>query len=487
MVQVGVESENGWRPAKVSGDALEWITVPGTNPPVTLKVMKGLPSVVMRAFAADYNAYVEPLRDGDSASWTPTNSVATSNHLNGTGMDLNWDGPEGAKVFRYGISKERAYPGDMARRQQELMDWYEGIIYCGGNWSIRDWMHYQMGYRTWNEQDRVRDFISRKIRADGFSTYKRDSTVPQNPSRDLVDILARATGMGMSRAAALLPTIQFGLKAAECTSWRRIAYWLAQIGHESDGFNATEEYKSGDESTDRWKYKGRTWIQITWRSNYLGFSQWCHKRGWVPSADYFVQYPKQLADMKWAALGPAWYWTVARANINALCDAGDFREVTRLINGGYNGMPDREARLKRASAVGVDNLLALISDDEDDMAQVPQDQWDRVFREQTQEHESLSPYRTPNEGKVGTWCRIDRNKDLMMHVLFVEHSAVTTGDVDSIYRVVRSAAGLGADTSQPFVQRAKQVMAKIPTEFLQPALAAIEAEDPDVLRKYLEG
>ena len=45
----------------------------------------------MRAYAADYNAYIEPLRDDDSASYTPTNSVATSNHLNGTAMDLNWN------------------------------------------------------------------------------------------------------------------------------------------------------------------------------------------------------------------------------------------------------------------------------------------------------------------------------------------------------------------------------------------------------------
>lgn len=82
-------SENGWEPAKADPSATEWVGIPGAD--VTLQLLKGWPLVIMRAFAADFNTYVEPLRDPDSASWTPTNSVPTSNHLNGTAMDLNWN------------------------------------------------------------------------------------------------------------------------------------------------------------------------------------------------------------------------------------------------------------------------------------------------------------------------------------------------------------------------------------------------------------
>jgi hypothetical protein len=40
----------------------------------------------MKAFAADYHVYIESLYNGasDEVGWTPTNSVATSNHLGGT-------------------------------------------------------------------------------------------------------------------------------------------------------------------------------------------------------------------------------------------------------------------------------------------------------------------------------------------------------------------------------------------------------------------
>jgi len=35
-----------------------------------------------------------------------------------------------------------------------------------------------------------------------------------------------------------------------------------------------------------------------------------------------------------------WYWS--SRDLNRFADSGDFRELTRRINGGYNGMADRE-------------------------------------------------------------------------------------------------------------------------------------------------
>jgi len=41
-----------------------------------------------------------------------------------------------------------------------------------------------------------------------------------------------------------------------------------------------------------------------------------------------------------------WFWETRR--INPLADADDVRAVTRRINGGLNGLADREAYLRRA-------------------------------------------------------------------------------------------------------------------------------------------
>jgi putative chitinase len=41
-----------------------------------------------------------------------------------------------------------------------------------------------------------------------------------------------------------------------------------------------------------------------------------------------------------AALSAAWYWR--RLGLNALADGGDFIVLTKRINGGTNGLEDRQ-------------------------------------------------------------------------------------------------------------------------------------------------
>lgn len=168
-------SENGWR--MVDRNSCRHVLIPGTN--VRIWLREGQPEKILGAFAADFNAHVEPLRQEDSGGWTETNDVASSNHLSGTAMDLNWQGPDKQR-FRLGITEQQAYPPPKDARLRELIDFYEGMVFCGGNWSIRDWMHMQMGGNTYGSQHvaKVNDFIARKIRPDGFSTFHRSSGVP---------------------------------------------------------------------------------------------------------------------------------------------------------------------------------------------------------------------------------------------------------------------------------------------------------------------
>ncbi|GAA2436225.1 glycoside hydrolase family 19 protein [Mycolicibacterium llatzerense] len=444
-------TENGW--PSCNADGCEWTTVPGTT--VSLQIQKGQPLAIMRAYAADYNEFVEPLRDADSASWTPTNSVATSNHLGGTAMDLNWD----SHPFRVA---DAGYTPQMIATMEELIDFYEGTMFWANAWDDpKDAMHHQMGYETYGNPHTA-DFIARKIRPDGYSTFRRGGSAPAG---DAAAVLARATGLSLPRAAAILPQVRDGLAASQCTTPLRIAMWLAQIGHESDNFNATQEYDSGAnhgdpaETTDRWKYKGRTWIQITWSTNYQAFSGWCYDRGLVTSPRYFLDNPRALADQKWAGLGPAWYWTVARSQINSLCDRGDINEVTRLINGGYNGLedfngqPGRRTRYQRALALG-DQLLQLLTEGDEFMPALTDDEQHELLdlaRQQAKyRRPSLSPLRWPHEGDVNTCAGFAWATDGNLHVMLVEKLAVGYGDAPAIallYAVAHTdEAGRDSDT-----------------------------------------
>ena len=170
-------SENGWR--MVDRNSCRHVLIPGTN--IRIWIREGQPEKILGAFAADFNAHVEPLRQEDSGGWTDTNDVASSNHLSGTAMDLNWHGPDKQR-FRLGITEQQAYPPPKDARLRELIAFYEGMVFCGGLWSIRDWMHFQMGANTYGSQHvaKVNDFIARKIRPDGFSTFKR-AGAPSSP------------------------------------------------------------------------------------------------------------------------------------------------------------------------------------------------------------------------------------------------------------------------------------------------------------------
>jgi predicted chitinase len=166
---VAVQTENKfWQ---VGAGQLERIAVPGTN--IVIPLQAGPVGRVMRAFCADFHAYVESLynaRGGtDEGGWTPTNSVWNSNHLSGTAVDLNWSD----HTFR--VSYAGFTPDEIARCR-EVLDFYEGTIFWGQDWnSPKDAMHFQIGYNVAGTR-RLEDFIARKVRADGFSTFKRGGT-----------------------------------------------------------------------------------------------------------------------------------------------------------------------------------------------------------------------------------------------------------------------------------------------------------------------
>lgn len=439
--------ENGWPFVDEAG--CTWVSIPGTNPVVKIQIQSGQPLAILRAWVADWNASIEPVRDADTACWTPTNSVATSNHLGGTAVDINW----GSHPFQ----RRGSLNASQMATLREMLDFYEGTVFWAGDWdSPADEMHSQLGYGTYGNPHTA-DFIKRKIRPDGFSTFRRGA----GSSTTAASVLAQATGLTAARAAVILPQVRDGLAASQCTTPRRIAMWLAQIGHESDNFNATEEYADGDESTDRWKYKGRTWIQITWSYNYADFSRWCAARGLVDYPTYFLDHPQELADVRWAALGPAWYWTTQRRDINALSDAGDLDTVTRRINGGTNGIDDRRARYNRALALG-DQLLALTTNP------TPTDPFEELL---AMDVESLSIYATPGEPLIPV-VRMIQAIDANEHRDLVEDWA-RRGDPDALSRIARTAAGRGKFTDPATVNHAQAV------------LADIEATNPAVLQAFL--
>ena len=108
----------------------------------------------------------------------------------------------------------------------------------------------------------------------------------------------------------------------------------------------------------------------------------------------------------------------------------------------------------------------------EDMAAVPQEQWDRLYRELTQRNSSRSIYRTPGEGAIDTTTGMVLNVDAMAHAELVERLA-RQGDRDAVMRVARTAAGQGAVKDRQAIAQAQTV------------LADIERTNPEVLQEFL--
>ena len=93
-------------------------------------------------------------------------------------------------------------------------------------------------------------------------------------------------------------------------------------------------------SGDGWRYRGRGLIQVTGKSNY----QQCSLG--LFGDDRLLAAPQQLQEWPWAVESAGWYWN--SRNVNALADGDDFERVTKAINGGLNGQPHRLALYRQA-------------------------------------------------------------------------------------------------------------------------------------------
>jgi putative chitinase len=136
----------------------------------------------------------------------------------------------------------------------------------------------------------------------------------------------------------------------------RLSHFFAQIAHESGGFKYLRELGSNDyldkydtgslakslgntpeDDDDGQKYCGRGYIMITGLANYKELSR---------DTDIdFITYPELLEQEVNAMIASLWFWT--KRNLNIYADKDDIKSITKRINGGYNGLKERQIYLDK--------------------------------------------------------------------------------------------------------------------------------------------
>jgi putative chitinase len=163
------------------------------------------------------------------------------------------------------------------------------------------------------------------------------------------DLQEICPGVPAERLERFVEPLNEAMDEFEISNAARQSAFLAQLAHESGGFRYVREIASGQayegrsdlgniEPGDGPRFRGRGLIQITGRANYRD----C---GAALGLDLLAE-PGLLELPRNAARSAGWFWK--RHGLNELADIGAFERITRRINGGTNGLPDRLAYYARA-------------------------------------------------------------------------------------------------------------------------------------------
>lgn len=164
-------------------------------------------------------------------------------------------------------------------------------------------------------------------------------------------------------ADVFIPHLNTTMQRYDITTKARICMFIAQLAHESGGFRYTKELSTGkpyegradlgnNHPGDGMKYKGRGLIQCTGRNNYIECS-----KDLFGDINTLLAHPQLLETPQYACLSAGWFWN--KKALNKYADLPDtwrskklgynpFQYITYIINGGQNGIADREAYYSRA-------------------------------------------------------------------------------------------------------------------------------------------
>lgn len=176
--------------------------------------------------------------------------------------------------------------------------------------------------------------------------------------QQLLQILPNAR----AKAGVFVSAINQAMAQFQVNTPRRVAAFLAQIGHESGHLQFVRELGGGaylakydtgplaerlgnspEADGDGQFYRGRGLIQITGRHNYLMCSIGLF------GDDRLLREPELLEQPEWAAKSAAWFWF--SKGLNVLADGDRFLDITRRINGGTNGIAERRQLWGKAREV----------------------------------------------------------------------------------------------------------------------------------------
>lgn len=181
---------------------------------------------------------------------------------------------------------------------------------------------------------------------DGYDTGG-DFAPPTGNSKNIEEYLEKFLDANGSKLANYGPLCKAAIMA-QCyhetggfkyfTEFGNDAYFTKMYDIQGDRPSTARRYGNTSPGDGK-KYRGRGFIQITWKDNYNRAGQYIRED--------LVNKPETAATKEVAAKLVLWYFNTQRAYIGKQNKWGDIVAVTKAINGGTNGLNDRKAAFAR--------------------------------------------------------------------------------------------------------------------------------------------
>ena len=221
--------------------------------------------------------------------------------------------------------------------------------------SAEEWRNFFLYYRGDTHQQEAIEMLRQYINeadpslltqtATWVERWRNAAPTPRDKTYVSHSQLAQIWGCAMSQIQPIeVEEMNRCLERFDIVTPQRIRHFLSQTAHESGGGRYKKELATGwdyegrpdlgnTEPGDGPRFKGAGYIQLTGRFNYAAFAEYVNDPAVMEGVDYVANtYPFTSAGFWW------------KSNfMNSFCDSGaSVRDVTIRVNGGLNGLSDRE-------------------------------------------------------------------------------------------------------------------------------------------------
>lgn len=169
----------------------------------------------------------------------------------------------------------------------------------------------------------------------GITTKNEVASFLAQVGYESAQLVYRAENLNYSAKGLMVTFRKYFPSLATANSYARKPIKIASRVYANRMGNGTEA------SGDGWKFRGRSYIQITGKNNYTAMAKYLGI-----SIDKLIAF-LETEEGAWAGAG--WFWVYR--DLDRFDDDLKVHKETLLINGGENGLADRQTIMDRAIAV----------------------------------------------------------------------------------------------------------------------------------------